>query len=288
MRIHLALLAVGLLALPGCRESAPPAPKRTVLTPNPGDYTEVQYSPDGKRMAFVASNADKYAVWTAAIDGSEAKQVSPAATWVRGPEWSPDGQAIAFGSAAAAPPDVWVVPATGGEARRLTSDPGLEFNQHWSHDGNRILYSANRLGHFDLFTVSPQGGAFDTILVDGANKFAEWSPDGNRLAVQRNDGARSTIEILTLDAHASRPLTTEGPGDVRRVVTGRSPDPLPVQPDRDLGRLDHAGGQRHAETAHPGHPQRLGSEVLARWALGGVPVRSRWPAGRLDRPDGGR
>jgi Tol biopolymer transport system component len=120
--IRLALLPLGLLALLGCRDTAA-APERTVLTPDAGDHTEVRYSPDGKQIAYVASQADKYAVWTAASDGSDPKQVGPAAAWIQNPRWSPDGQSIAFGSDAAAPPDVWAAGHGGG--RRLTSEASL-------------------------------------------------------------------------------------------------------------------------------------------------------------------
>ena len=73
-----------------------------VLTPQTGSYENWGYAPDGGRLAYIRSDGRKEQLWTAAPDGSEARQLLAAADFWR-VEWSPDGEDLVFSTAQAGP-----------------------------------------------------------------------------------------------------------------------------------------------------------------------------------------
>jgi Tol biopolymer transport system component len=81
-------------------------------------------SPDGRRLAFWSNRSGEPQIWTAAIDGSQGRQLTSmtfrsGAAW---PRWSPDGRLIAFQGDPQGRPDVLMVPAEGGTPRIVTSN----------------------------------------------------------------------------------------------------------------------------------------------------------------------
>jgi len=127
----------------------------------PEDYFEfktvndVQLSPDGSIIAFVAGNIDQKqnrrynAIWTVPADGSrEPVLLTTAVQSSTNPRWSPDGRVIAFLSARPVPGEsaaeasktqIWLLSLGGGEARRLTNLPNGVTNFDWSPDGTRLV-----------------------------------------------------------------------------------------------------------------------------------------------------
>src|SRR6185503_836772 len=67
----------------------------TVFPSQDVSATEARWSPDGKRIAYVAGDQ----LWIADAAGSGAKQLTQLAGGVTGPVWSPIGDRIAFTSA---------------------------------------------------------------------------------------------------------------------------------------------------------------------------------------------
>lgn len=95
-----------------------------------------QWSPDGKRLAFLSSRGGDSQVWAMPIDGGEASRITAAPRGVTAFRWSPDGTRMAYLAARAAahsePSDpvvadreqdleqVWLVDVASRQARQLT------------------------------------------------------------------------------------------------------------------------------------------------------------------------
>ena len=100
---------------------APGKPLERVAAPSSSEG-DPHFSPDGRRIAFASGRSGEFAIWVAAADGSDPRQLtSHQWIWQGSPNWSPNGQTIAFD---AHDPDghvhIWTIPAKAarpGESR---------------------------------------------------------------------------------------------------------------------------------------------------------------------------
>lgn len=117
------------------------------------NLSDPQMSPDGRRVAYVVSTADREtdetatSVYVARTDGR-----SPARRFTQGnkdhsPRWSPDGQYLAFVSDRGAKNQLFVAPLDGGEPRQVTKAPHGISQPAWSPDGKRVAHAA-RTGEY--------------------------------------------------------------------------------------------------------------------------------------------
>ncbi|HKQ80182.1 MAG TPA: S41 family peptidase [Blastocatellia bacterium] len=146
-------------------------------------FTEPSVSPGGSEIAFV-SGGD---IWTAPVNGGEARLlVSHPANESR-PLYSPDGKRMAFVSTRTGNGDIYVLTFETGELKRLTFDDAGEQLDAWSRDGRFIYFSSTSRdisGMNDLFRVKADGG---TPMLVSADRYANeyWAapaPDGNSVA----------------------------------------------------------------------------------------------------------
>ena len=146
-------------------------------------FSEPAVSPDRSEVAFV-SGGD---IWTAPLNGGEARLlVSHAATESR-PLYSPDGKRLAFVSTRTGNGDIYVLALDTGELQRLTFDEALDQLDAWSRDGRWLYFSSTGhdiAGMNDIYRVSADGGTPMPVSADRyANEYwAAPSPDGTQLA----------------------------------------------------------------------------------------------------------
>jgi dipeptidyl aminopeptidase/acylaminoacyl peptidase len=178
-----------------------------------------QWSPDGKRLAFVSDRSDKRQLYVISPTGGEALQITNVETAVGGFNWSPDCRRIAFtmtdpkskarkereekyGDYEIVENDynfthLWVIDVADEikaipEARRLTEGTSFTVGGfNWSPDSARIAFSATKdadLGSSytaDIYVLNVADKSFKKIVeTSGPDNNAIWSPDGKQIAYE--------------------------------------------------------------------------------------------------------
>ena len=194
------------------------------------DYVP-QYSPDGKRIAFISQRTGTDEVWVCNHDGSGAVQLTSLAAAITGcPRWSPDGARIAFDSNASGTFDVYVIDASGGQPRRLTDHAADDAVASWSKDGRFIYFTSDRTGTWEIWKIPADGGtAMQVTRNGGAGQFESGDylyytkrPEGNKLWRMPVGGGEET-EVLDNVLGASYSVLENGIYFFRTPRAGGSP-----------------------------------------------------------------
>ena len=151
--------------------------------------TDPAWSPDGRRLAYLAPGAGGAAdVFVADADGSNRGRLTATDLEETSPTWAPDGRRIAVERDGA----IVVLRADGLELRTLA----LGAEPAWSPGGQRIAFSAGG----DLFIVRTKGGRPQRVTASPASETSPaWAPDGGRLAfVSDETGATKTGQVTAV------------------------------------------------------------------------------------------
>jgi Tol biopolymer transport system component len=142
------------LAKPAKRDS------RSLVTASGGFNGAPEFSPNGKRIAFLSDRLGTREVWACKRDGSDLIQLTNLgqATSTGPPRWSPDGERIAFDSRLGEHNAIFVMKAEGGVPRPLMRDASDNVNASWSRDGKWIYFTSNRSGDWQIWKMLSEGG----------------------------------------------------------------------------------------------------------------------------------
>jgi dipeptidyl aminopeptidase/acylaminoacyl peptidase len=224
------------------------SPAKKLFTAN-GDNEQIQWSPDGSRLAFVSSRGDHAFVGVYTDATTPILWIAPSTSRDSMPRWSPDGRRIAFvrRPGAGGPPapilerrrqlwSIWTADASTGEGQLLwktgdaladsypTTDGGA--NLHWAAEG-RITFLSYADGWPHLYSISERGGA--PLLLTPGNFMAEHirlSPDRRSLVFAANAGTtaddidRRHVVRVPVDRAAAEVLTPGAGLEWSPSVTG--------------------------------------------------------------------
>lgn len=222
--------------------------QRLVFDSQPPRFSQIAWSPDGTRIAFVDPVVGRRGIYVSNPDGSDAQRLTEGVNdgW---PSWSPDGARIAFSSTRydpsievcepgadfRCPTDLYMMTADGSDVTRLTSDPAPDYQPTWSPEGGRIAFvdAGNREmapGESGMaprvFTVGIDGSDISPASSgQGGSDFSpSWSPDGKQIvfaAIRNEDWG---IWVVNAD----------GTGEHAIVGPGRYVDDPVWSPDGEL------------------------------------------------------
>src|SRR5216684_5671015 len=146
-----ALFVLSALATPILAQEPPKANAPKLLTPeaslNLRSISDLQFSPDGSRLAFVVTEPAKGErrarhIWIYEKPSGAVRQFTYSVKSDFFPRWSPDGKQLAFLSDRDEQQQVYVMRADGGEASALTKGKRGVKNFAWSPDGKQIAFLA--------------------------------------------------------------------------------------------------------------------------------------------------
>ena len=141
-----------------------------------------QYSPEGRRIAFVSNRSGSRQIYICDAGGANLVRLTSLAGGVERPYpgWSPDGRTIVFAATAAGNTDLFVADVQGGSPRRLTFESSTEYHPQWSKDGRWIYFASDRTGEPQIWKM-PGGGGEAVQMTEHGGEGPFESPDGRHL-----------------------------------------------------------------------------------------------------------
>jgi dipeptidyl aminopeptidase/acylaminoacyl peptidase len=177
---------------------------RIALMAKIGSCTGPTFSPDGKRVAFIANLSGSPQVWITSAEGGWPTMVTALDDPVGEVHWSPDGEWLSLSAAPGGGMNqqVYLVRPDGTGLRRLTQG-GKETNWlgGWTEDGKSLTFSSNRANaaSMDSFRYDLENG--DAILVasnPGVGEVTDVSRD-RRSALLYRQRSRGDNDLFLVD-----------------------------------------------------------------------------------------
>jgi dipeptidyl aminopeptidase/acylaminoacyl peptidase len=148
---------------------------RRRITAGPGDATDPNPAPDGRRFSFVGvRNHVEFdqGLFTARLDGGGVRQLTPFFDVAIKHDWAPDGRQLLFTENAdfvrpGASANIAVIRPDGEGFRYLTQYSGGEINAFagsYSPEGDRIAFRYEDHGQYALRTMRRDGSHVRTVL----------------------------------------------------------------------------------------------------------------------------
>src|SRR6202790_2470113 len=220
--------------------------------------SELQFSPDGARLAFVVTEPPKGTgrlkhIWIYEQQGDVVRQITYSAKSESVPRWSPDGKQLAFlSNRDEDQQQIFLMGTNGGEGRSVTKGKRSVKTFEWSPDGTRIAFLAPDAKteeeekkekdkddakvvdkddkHARLWILDVASG--ETRALTEANwNFDElaWLPAGDRVAVKGTEHPESDeyteriYSVQVADATMKELVATRGPfGEMRVAPNGKT------------------------------------------------------------------
>ena len=171
-------------------------------------------SPDGKRMVYLTVVAGVQQLFTAAVDGSDVRQVTRDAFDHEDPAWSPDGRKIAYVSDADGGQVISMMNPDGTGVEALSPRAAHAIHPSWAPDSASVLYCTTddldppRKNESEIYRVDVSTRAIARVIGGGINTFPVMSPDGRRIAFRKIiDGTNSEVFVAGADGSNPRNLT---------------------------------------------------------------------------------
>jgi dipeptidyl aminopeptidase/acylaminoacyl peptidase/predicted Zn-dependent protease len=251
----------GLIVTRASGQSAQATSTKKPLTPEVAislrAESDLHFSPDGKRLAFVVNEpphgADRARhIWIVDSVTKAARQYTYSKKSEYSPRWAPDGTGLAFLSNRDEQTQIYFLSSDGGEAYALTEGKRSIGSFEWSSDGKQIAFAApdarsdaeekkdrdkddahvadkdEKHAGLWLFDVETRK-AHKIVSAPWAIRSIQWTPAADRLIVEATDHPESDEEtdrifsVTPGDGKLTLLFAPHGPlGEVRVSPDGKS------------------------------------------------------------------
>jgi len=201
---------------------------------------QAQFSPDGTKLAFTSDQGGGDNIWTMAVDGSDATQVTKESfRLLNSPSWSPDGNYIVArkhftGMRSAGAGEIWMYHKSGGKGIQLNKRPNEQKDLGepvYTPDGKFVLFSRDSTpGKYFEYSKDANNQIYEIFAIELATgDIKPWvsgpggavrptpSPDGKTLAFVRRIRNNSALFIQDRDSGSIKPIYTELERDMQET-----------------------------------------------------------------------
>ncbi len=201
----------------------------TAIASGPAYDVQPRFSPNGSRISFTSDRSGGDNIWTMAVDGSDARQVSDESfRLLNNAAWTPDGQYLIArkhftSSRSLGAGEMWMFHTSGGAGIQLTerkNDQQDAGEPDVSPDGRYVLFSEDmtpgpqfqynkdpNAGIYAIRQLDRETGELRTLISGpGGAVRPRTSPDGRYVAFVRRVRLKSVLFVFDRETGASRPL----------------------------------------------------------------------------------
>jgi Tol biopolymer transport system component/DNA-binding winged helix-turn-helix (wHTH) protein len=186
-----------------------PGREEQILVPSTSETDQgpgPQFSPDGKKLAYMSDRSGSMEIWVSNRDGSNPFQLT-AVGGAGTPRWSPNSQAVAFDAKGRRGSAIYAASLQGvGGPRMLVPDDNANVCPSWSGDGRWVYFASHRSGDWQVWKVAAQGGAPAQITLHGGHAPLE-SFDGRYIYYAKTPYANPDVWQVPVEGGAERLLS---------------------------------------------------------------------------------
>ena len=165
-----------------------------------------QFSPDGKRLAYMSDRNGTMEIWIANRDGGNPFQLT-AVGGAGTPRWSPDSQAVVFDVATTTGEKIVIMNLHGGAPQVLAEG----VCPSWSRDGRWVYFASDRGGGRQVWKVPAAGGQPVQVTRQGGHAALE-SLDGKYVYYAKTYTAEPEIWRVPVEGGEEVPMPLIHPG----------------------------------------------------------------------------
>jgi TolB protein len=204
------------------------------------------WSPDGKRLAFIADNENTGDLFVVDPDATHALQLTDTPANEFSQQWSPDGKQLVYVSQAENQQGLFLIDAADPDSSplQLTDNTSQVGCPVWSPDGLSIAFWQEQTERTSDIFLLPMDTLVPANLTRSDQKIGcpAWSSDGQQIAFGKRT-AIDTWQLWTMDADGmnQRPLITETFGAIFGLGLEWSPSGTQIALTYTSGMLSHLG-----------------------------------------------
>jgi Tol biopolymer transport system component len=175
---------------------------QTNITHNATDDFDPEWSPDGLKIVFAASEGSFTDIYVMNAGGSGRTRLTDSIGREHSPAWSPDNSRIVFVTERDCRSDIYVMNTDGSDQKLLIRGFGFDVSPAWSPDGTKIIWTAQGAGGLEIAQINSDGsGAKYLTNTAGDDTSPSWSLDGSKIVfASKRDG---NAEIYVMNANGS-------------------------------------------------------------------------------------
>ena len=230
------------------------------ITDSPFRDRDVEYSPDGKWIAFVSDRSGREEIYVVAVDGAgEPQKITDLDALKLGYSWSPDSTQIAY---TASDDKLRVVTVAGKQAKEITSSRyGNIGAPRWSPDGKWLAYAKPDVTRTtDIFLAPSTGGEEHKVTFDSFSETNPiFAPDGKKLFFARVESTSNSqaagLPSVQLFSVALEKLDRD-PDDPEERAEAEAAQAASAPAGGDMAALMEAANARRAGANAPRTPPK--------------------------------
>ena len=172
--------------------------------------------------------ATDYHIYMMEDNGSDVRRITSPDFYDIHPCWFPNGRRILFsrdlarGDGRVLNRKFYVVDVNGRSERNIMKNDPRDRDPALSPDGKQIAFESLRSGQWEIYTYHLENRELRQLTDDGWSGNADWSPDGRKLAYERDTAAEGeNIWIMNADGSGKHRLSPPDKGVITLLKRGK-------------------------------------------------------------------